>query len=132
MAKRSTSTLQKVTTGLPIELLKSIEEMAEREVRTVSDQIRFLLTQALRSQNGAPTLTPWPPAMVMPKSLAEARAELAKGSKRFDELLALQRRGGHGGTGLLPDEDLEFRFLRDHVPNLQKYVDAQEKMESTS
>ena len=131
MAKNGTQKLQDLTISLNPELRAFVEREAEKESRSVAGQIRHFVVEAAR-RNGTPTLTPWPPPMSLPASLDEARAELAELSAEFAKLKAFQRRGGANGLGLLPHQDERFRYLRDHVTNLQNYVAAHEKMESTA
>jgi hypothetical protein len=130
MAK-SNGSQKELTIGFPAELVTWLEGEAERDCRSVGGQVRFIVSAARRA--GAPTSTPWPPPMPpMPKTLDEGRAALAEATREFDELKALQRRGGQNGLGLHPRHDERFRYLRDHVANLENFVRLRERMESTA
>jgi hypothetical protein len=125
--------LDQFTIALPSDLRSFIEHLAEMEGRTLSGLVRVWVTEAAQRAgwtNGAGA--PWPPALRLPSSLEEARAEHAKVTQRFDALIAFQGRGGHGGTGLLPHEDEELRCLRDRRENLGNFIRSRERTENVA
>jgi hypothetical protein len=129
MAKNGTQVLKEINVGVTPAQIAFLERAAEADCRSIAGQVRYLIAEAMRRAGAVNGAQPWPPAMVLPDSLDESKAALAEAEAKFNKLTRFMQKGGHGGTGLLPAEDAEYRWLRDYVPNLRNHVAAKERME---
>jgi hypothetical protein len=125
---RGVSMAKQVSVPLDMALLGLVERAAERESRTVAEQIRHYIVEAMRNA-GNPTagLEPWPAplAVVSRDSFFHIKARVKEMEAERDELAAAETKSP---LGLIPHEVVRLRYLRDTIKNLQAHITAIERL----
>jgi hypothetical protein len=119
---------KQVSVPLDMALLGLVERAAERESRTVAEQIRHYIVEAMRNA-GNPTagLVPWPAplAVVSRDSFFHIKARVKEMEVERDELAAAEEKHP---LGLMPHEMVRLRYLRDTIKSLQGHINAIERL----
>jgi hypothetical protein len=119
---------RRVSVPLDAVLLGFVERAAERESRTVAGQIRHFIVEAMRDA-GSPTagLEPWPPplAVVSHEHLCEIKARVKDMEVERDKLEGAEHKNHFG---LMPQDEVRLRYLRDSIKSLQSHIAAIERL----
>ncbi len=119
---------KQVSVPLDMALLGFVERAAERESRTVAEQIRHYLVEAMRHA-GNPTAgsEPWPAplAVVSRDNFSHIEARVKEMEAERDELAAAEKKSP---LGLMPHEVVRLRYLCDTIKNLQGHITAIERL----
>jgi hypothetical protein len=125
---RGVSMSKQVSVPLDMALLGFVERAAERESRTVAEQVRHYIVEAMRHA-GTPTagLEPWPAplAVVSRDNLSHIRARVKEMEAERDELAAAEEKSP---LGLIPHEVVRLRYLSDTIKSLQSHIAAIERL----
>jgi transposase-like protein len=81
--------MSQITISLPDDLVRFVEQAAERECRPVANQVRYWIAQAARE---AGPLPPPPPQSRVPTSVARTPEAIAEAKALLGKLEAEQRR----------------------------------------